>query len=158
MIIYGVKKWTTADVFLLKLNEIGGCDSSDFDMAIGLARHQRTGSPTQLENFALHVNAKTYGDIYGNWWPGTMERLETNMYLAMNEARYLKINLDGLIKEVDKFPSLLQKGSRGIEPVEVIRGVERGNITNWEVWKIYTTESLKAKAIFYFNGKPINIL
>jgi hypothetical protein len=155
MIIYGA---SGQQPMLLRLNEVGGAYASDFDMAIGLARHQRTGSPTQLENFARHVNAKTYGDIYGNWWPGTIEKLETNLYRAMNEARYLKINLDGLIKALDEFPSLLQKGSRGIEAVEVIRGVERGNITNWEVWKIYTTESLKVKAIFYLNGKPVSIL
>jgi hypothetical protein len=110
MIAYGVKKWTTAEV-LLRVNDVGGSYSSD--MAIGLARHHLTGSPTQLENFARHVDALTYGDIYGNWWPGTMERLEANMLRAMNDARYLKINLEGLIKEVDEFPSLLQKGSRG---------------------------------------------
>jgi len=156
MIAYGIEKWTTAET-LLRVNEVGGSYSSDFDMAIGLARHHLTGSPTQLENFAKHVNAKTYGDIYRNWWPGTMERLEANILRAMNNAKYLKINLDGLIKAVNEFPSLLQKGSRGIEPVEVIRGVERGNITNWEVWKIYTTFSLKPKAVYYFNSRPVSI-
>ena len=70
----------------------GGDFSSNFDMAIGLAIHQRSGSPTLLENFARHVGAETYADIYGNWWPGTMERLEANMLRAMNEARYLKVN------------------------------------------------------------------
>jgi len=126
-------------------------------MAIGLARHQRSGFPTLLENFAQHVDAKTYADIYGNWWPGTMERLEANMFRAMNEARYLKVNLDGLIENIDEFPIILQKGSRGIEPVEIIRGVERGNITNWEIWKIYTTECLKEKTFFYFNGRQVSI-
>jgi len=53
MIIYGIERLMI--VGLLRFNEVGGYDSSDFDMAIGLARHQRTGSPTLLENFAQHV-------------------------------------------------------------------------------------------------------
>ncbi|KHD09122.1 hypothetical protein PN36_22930 [Candidatus Thiomargarita nelsonii] len=110
--------------FFLEMVKLGGGFSSNFDMAIGLARHQRSGSPALLENFAQHVYAKTYADIYGNWWPGTMERLKANLFRAMNDARYLKVNLDGLIESLDEFPILLQKGSRGIEPVEVINGVE----------------------------------
>jgi hypothetical protein len=31
----------------------------------------------------------------------------------------LKINLDGLAKEVDKFPTLIEKGEQSIEPVAV---------------------------------------
>jgi len=143
--------------FLLRLDSARGAYSSYFDLAIGLARHQRTGSLTSLENFAQHVGAKTYGDIYGNWWPGTIEKLEVNILRAMTDARYLRVNLDGLIKEIDQFPSILQKGERGIEPVEVLRGVEMGNITNWEIWKIYMTEMLKEKAVFYFNGTPMSV-
>jgi hypothetical protein len=86
-----------------------------------------------------------------------MERLEANMFRAMNEARYLKVNLDGLIENIEEFPILLQKGEQRIEPVEVIRGVERGNITNCEIWKIYTTECLKKKTFFYFNGRQVSI-
>ena len=142
--------------FFLRFDDgTGSGNSLRFDLAIGLARHQLTGSPTLLENFARHVDAKTYGDIYGNWWPGTMEKLKVNILRAMSNARYLKINLDGLISNLDEFPNLLQKGSRGIEPVDVLRGVERGNITNWEVWKIDT--SFKEKAFFYFNGKMVNV-
>ncbi len=115
--------------FFLRFDDgTGSGNSLRFDLAIGLARHQLTGSPTLLENFARHVDAKTYGDIYGNY---------------------------GLISNLDEFPNLLQKGSRGIEPVDVLRGVERGNITNWEVWKIDT--SFKEKAFFYFNGKMVNV-
>jgi len=142
--------------FLLRFDGGGGGGySSGFDMAIGLARHQLTGSPTLLEKFARHVDAKTYGDIYGNWWPGTIEKLERNILSAMTDARYLQVNLDGLIDNIGEFPNLLEKGMRGIEPVEVVRGVERGNITNWEVWKIYI--SFKEKAFFYLNGRLASV-
>jgi len=54
-------------VFFLRFDGASGAYSSYFDLAIGLARHQRTGSPTLLENFARQVGAKTYSDIYGAW-------------------------------------------------------------------------------------------
>jgi RHS repeat-associated protein len=132
-------------------------NGEDFNMALGLSVHQTTRSPDLLKNFAKHVNSKTYGDIYKSWWPGSMEKLESNILRAMNEAKSLKVNLDGLIKNTNEFPELLAKGSRGIEPMEVKLGVERGNITNWEVHTIESSPSLKDKTTYYFGGKPVSV-
>jgi RHS repeat-associated protein len=37
-----------------------------FDMALGVARHGTSGSPTLLNNFASRTGAKTYKDIFGS--------------------------------------------------------------------------------------------
>jgi hypothetical protein len=134
-------------------NKLNG--GEDFDMALGLASHQVTYEPTLLKNFSKHVNAKTYGDIYGSWWPGSMEKLESNIVRAMKESKSLKVNLDGMVKNVDELPNIAKKGSRGIEPREVILGEERGNITNWEIFKIESNPSLKAKTTYYLGGKVV---
>jgi hypothetical protein len=121
----------------------------------GLSRHQGTASPTLLRNFSEHVEAVSYFNLFNSGWPGSFEKLERNILFAMENARSLKVNLDGLVNGIEDLPAVFQKGSRGIEPPEVIRGVERGNVTNWEVWTIYSTESLRNKATFYLNGQPI---
>jgi RHS repeat-associated protein len=112
---------------------------SGFEMALGLGRHGETGAGTLLGNFAERVGAKTYGDIYGNWWPGSMSALQTNIASAMSAAERLHFNLD-------HFSMRLFSRFMG-NPV-----FSSGNITSWELGTILRTPSLLEKATFYGPG------
>jgi RHS repeat-associated protein len=110
-----------------------------FDMALGLARHGETGSPTLLRNFASRVGAKTYGDIYGSWWPGSMEALETNIRKVITGAERLHFNLDQMNMAV------FQDFARN-------PAFRSGNITNWELNTVLRDPNLLQKTNFYGPG------
>lgn len=115
--------------------------TKNYDMALGLAKHQTTGQYTLLENFAKRVGAKTYRDIYGTWGGfRDMEHLGERILGAMNGAKNLRFNLDGM--SMSAYKSFLAN------PV-----IGNKNITNWELWKVSTT-GLQDKTTFYGGMSP----
>jgi hypothetical protein len=111
-------------------------------MALGLARHAETGSPRLLSNFAQRVRAKTYGDIYGTWWPGSMEALQRNISSAMAGANRLHFNLD-------------QFSTANFQKFAKNPAFSAGNIANWELDTILRNPSLLEKTTFYGPGGRI---
>jgi hypothetical protein len=127
-----------------------------YDFAVGLARHQVTGDATLLNNFADRVGAKTYADVYGSWGFRDIPDLANKSLTAMENAERLHINLDGVVNSPEELPTIVQRGSRGIGVQDLLPdGRVSGNVTNWEIFKIETTPTLKAKATYYWNGKPL---
>ena len=118
------------------------------DVAFGLWRHQETRAGGLLDRFANHVGARTYGQIYDPRIFPTEEMLE-NM---MRGANRLHVNLDGMCKTIDDLPSIVDKGSRGMDYVPPGGG---GNITNWEIWRIHQDPEILARTTFYIDGKPV---
>jgi len=87
-------------LMLLRLNKVGEGYSSDFDMAIGLARHQRTGSPTQFCRVGIssrcnpptifnyfYVLAILFAKGYGQPVMRQFLVFETNVGLAQDTSR-----------------------------------------------------------------------
>jgi hypothetical protein len=105
-------------------------------MALGLATREAGTGETLLNRFAGDVGAKTYGQLYGSWWPGSMEALESNLETAMQSSSRLHFNLEGMsaarYSEFAKNPAF-----------------SSGNITNWELHKIMSNPSLLQKTKFY---------
>jgi hypothetical protein len=114
------------------------------DIAIGLWRHQGTQELGLLERFAQHVGAVTYGDVYSVQIQPTEEMLR--------QATQVHVNLDGLIETFEELPRIIQLGSLGIDYRPPTGG---GNITNWEIWRIYQEPELLARTRFYLNGKAL---
>lgn len=68
------------------------------------------------------------------------------------KADRLHVNLDGLVKNIDELPGVVQKGSRGMS----FRPPEGGgNITNWEIWRLHQDPDLLGRTTFYLNGKVV---
>jgi hypothetical protein len=112
-----------------------------------------------LENFARNVNAHTFKDIYGSWlnWRDFAD-LAGKIEGALNGARTIRVNLDGLVQSVDDLPRIIELGARGIHFEGVTAtGTRMGNITNWEVFTIYTNPALRERAVFYLNGQPVRV-
>uniref|UniRef100_UPI001C6115EC hypothetical protein n=1 Tax=Methylibium rhizosphaerae TaxID=2570323 RepID=UPI001C6115EC len=133
-----------------------------FDLGLGLSRDPISGQPL-LREFAsandLHVYNVFRGErnLFTAPFPASYEALERNLTMSMDRARSISVNLDGLVQSVDEFPTILERGARGIEPAAVRNGLERGNTTNWEVWKVYNSSTLRPKATFYLNGQPVEL-
>jgi len=88
------------------------------------------------------LGPKTYGDIYGSWWPGSLEVLQTNIGQAMKGTDRLHFNLDQLDLEA------FQQSARN--PVFI-----SGSITNWELNAILHDPPLLLKTIFHGPGGAI---
>ncbi|MCY0996426.1 FG-GAP-like repeat-containing protein [Myxococcus sp. MISCRS1] len=110
-----------------------------FDMALGLAKHRETGSPLLLKRFSERVNAKTYGQLEGTWWPGSMERLEATLVEHMQNARHIHFNLDQF--DLARFRQYALNPTFGDH-----------TITAWELHKVLTSPNLLSKTTFYGPG------
>ncbi|WP_153559314.1 RHS repeat-associated core domain-containing protein [Roseimaritima sediminicola] len=137
------------DVVRHTVGSVNSIPADEFgDVAFGLWRHQETRAGGLLDRFAEHVGARTYGQIYDPRIFPTEEMLE-NM---MRGASRLHVNLDGMCKSIDELPSIVQRGSRGMDYVPPGGG---GNITNWEIWRIHQGPEMLSRTIFYIDGKPV---
>jgi hypothetical protein len=133
-----------------------------YDLGLGLSKTE--GNPHLLQSFSNSTNSKVYNiwnggnaNLFETPWPGSYETLERNLRLAMDNARSLNVNLDGLVKSVDKLPGIVELGNRGIGFQEVVGNSLRGNVTNWEVSQVVTNPEYAKKATFYLNGKIVEV-
>jgi hypothetical protein len=113
-----------------------------FEIALGLGRHAESGSPYMLRRFTQHVGAKNYGDVFGSWWPGSYEKLQSNLSLMMKDASKIHFNLDGV--EMARVRAFMTNPQ-----------FSPNNITNWELTQILSHPRLLDKTIFYERGGKI---
>ncbi|RKH45243.1 RHS repeat-associated core domain-containing protein [Corallococcus sicarius] len=113
--------------------------AKEFDLALGVATHGKTGSPLLLNRFASHVEARTYGQLQGSWWPGSMERLQETLTGYMHDARRIHFNLDQF--DLERFGRFAKDPS-----------FAEHNVTNWELDQILNDSTLLRKTIFYGPG------
>ena len=113
-------------------------------IAFGLTKHPNHVERTVLGNFAGHVNAYTYWDIFGDTID--MNSMGQNLLKMMQKAKKIHFNLDGF-EEFGTLEEMAQLGTQGIG---------QGNISNWEYYQIVSNQKFFNKTIFYLDGKPLD--
>lgn len=118
-------------------------------IAFGLYGHPFKDRDGLIRNFAKHVCAREYSDIYGKWSRPTEEKLESLMYGAAT----IHFNLDGVVADRSGYPKAIHDGSLGMD---YRHPNGWGNITNWELWRICQDDVQLDKTHFYLDGSKVS--
>jgi hypothetical protein len=95
-----------------------------------------------LRDFADKLGAKTYFDLNGVAWPGSLDKLGANLTRDMHGATKIHFNLD-------QFSEL--RFARFTEAPELVQH----HVTNWELYSVLRTPSLANKTTFYGPGGSV---
>jgi RHS repeat-associated protein len=134
-----IKQRVDAKIAVNKLKD--GKPNHAFELALGL------NDPNHhLQDFAIQTQSEYYFTIW-NRNPTSMSQIRTEVRTAMDEAKGLHFNLEGMDlartqKWMDRLPVSMKKANIG------------GNLTSWELYTVLADKSLLDKTTFY-EGKNI---
>ena len=136
--------------------------NNSYNLALGLTNPP--GKKGALFAFAqprglmcYFVSQDTKLSMYSSPAPGSTEQLQQNIRFAIQNAKQLHVNLDGIVTSVEQLPNIARLGRRGANASNTLNGVFSGNVTNWEISIILNNPEFRKKTTFYLNGQPVNI-
>ncbi len=98
----------------------------------------------RVERWASSVNAQTYWDLFDD--TTDMRVLGSRLLQAMDAAREIHFNLDGLVGPGRSARQVFEWGATGIG---------QGNVTNWEFYQVVS--HFADRATFYLEGRVVTL-